>query len=102
MVAVGLTLVDPLGEVEINVPGAMAIVVAPLVTQLSVVLVPEFIVVGLAPNEVIAGTGPPVVLCETVPQPLKLCEASRSKASPKRFAPARFDASRFDPPTRRL
>jgi hypothetical protein len=55
VVAVGLTLVDPLAEVEVNVPGVMAILVAPVVAQLSVLLEPEVIVVGLAVKELITG-----------------------------------------------
>lgn len=55
MVTVGLTLVEPLAEVDVNVPGAMAIWVAPLVVQLRVLLVPEFTVVGFAPKDAIEG-----------------------------------------------
>ncbi len=58
MVVVGLTLVEPLAKVEVKFPGVMAIVVAPLVAQLSIALVPEFIVVGFAPNDKMAGTVP--------------------------------------------
>ena len=46
VVAVGLTLVEPLAEVDVNVPGVMAILVAPLVAQLSKLLEPEFILYG--------------------------------------------------------
>lgn len=38
-----------------NVPGAMAILVAPVVVQLSVLLDPETIPVGLAVKELIVG-----------------------------------------------
>lgn len=38
-----------------NDPGVMAILVAPVVAQLSVLLDPEVIVVGLAVNELITG-----------------------------------------------
>ena len=55
VVAVGLTLVEPLAEVDVNVPGVMAILVAPLVDQLNVLLVPEVIVVGLAAKVLIVG-----------------------------------------------
>jgi hypothetical protein len=40
VVAVGLTLVEPVANVDVNVPGVMAILVAPLVAQLSVMLEP--------------------------------------------------------------
>ena len=55
MVAVGLTLVEPLADVEVNVPGVMASLLAPVVTQLSVLLEPEVIPVGLAVKELITG-----------------------------------------------
>ena len=55
MVAVGLTLVEPFADADVNVPGVMAILVAPAVAQLSVLLAPAFTVVGFAANEVIVG-----------------------------------------------
>jgi hypothetical protein len=55
VVAVGLTLVVPAAEVEVNVPGLMAIPVAPVAAQLNVLLVPEFTLVGSAVKEVIVG-----------------------------------------------
>jgi hypothetical protein len=58
VVADGLTLVEPLADVEVKEPGEIEIVVAPLVAQLSVVLVPEFTVAGFAVNEAIDGMEP--------------------------------------------
>lgn len=55
VVADGLTLVDPFGDVGVNDPGVMARLVAPVVAQLSVLLEPEVILVGLAVNEMITG-----------------------------------------------
>ena len=55
VVAVGLTLVEPLADVDVNVPGVMAIVVAPVVAQFSVLPEPEVMLVGLAVKELIAG-----------------------------------------------
>lgn len=55
VVAVGLTLVEPLADVDVNVPGVMAILVAPVVVQLSVLLEPEVMFVGLAVKESIVG-----------------------------------------------
>jgi hypothetical protein len=55
VVAVGLTFVEPLANVDVNVPGVMAIVVAPAVVQLSVLLEPEVMLVGLAVNELMVG-----------------------------------------------
>jgi hypothetical protein len=55
VVAVGLTLVEPLVDVDVNVPGVMAILVAPVVAQVSVLLEPEAMLVGLAVKELIVG-----------------------------------------------
>lgn len=48
VVAVGLTLVELLADVDVNVPGAMAMLVAPVVPQLSVLLEPDVMFAGLA------------------------------------------------------
>jgi hypothetical protein len=48
-------LVEPLADVDVNVPGVMARLVAPAATQLSVLLVPELMLVGLAVKDVIVG-----------------------------------------------
>ena len=55
VVAVGLTLIEPLADAEVNDPGAMATLVAPLVAQLSTLLEPEVILAGLAVKELMAG-----------------------------------------------
>jgi hypothetical protein len=58
VVAVGLTLVEPVAEVDVKVPGEIEIFDAPVVDQLSVLLEPDFMVAGLALNEVIIGAEP--------------------------------------------
>jgi hypothetical protein len=55
VVAVGLTLVEPLADVDVNVPGVMAMLVAPVVAHVSVLLEPEVMLVGLAVKELIVG-----------------------------------------------
>jgi hypothetical protein len=55
VVTVGLTLVEPVADVDVKVPGVMAILVAPVVAQLSVLLEPEVILVGLAVKELMVG-----------------------------------------------
>jgi hypothetical protein len=55
VVAVGLTLVDPLADVEVKDPGVIATLVAPFVAQLRVLLESEPILSGDAVNEVIVG-----------------------------------------------
>jgi len=64
VVEVGLTPVEPFAEVELNVPGVMAMLVAPVVVQLSVLLEPETTPVGFAVKELI--TGLPVAFTATV------------------------------------
>ena len=55
VIAVGLTLVEPLAAVDVNVPGVMAMLVAPLVAQLNVLLPPGLMLAGVAPKDVIEG-----------------------------------------------
>jgi hypothetical protein len=55
VVVVGLTLFEPLADVAVKLPGVMAMLVAPLVDQLRVLLEPDVMLVGLAVNELIAG-----------------------------------------------
>jgi len=64
-VAVGPTLVEPLAEVEVNVPGVMATVVAPVVAQLSMLLDPELMLVGLAVKELMVGVPAAVTVTVT-------------------------------------
>jgi len=65
-VAVGLTLVEPLADADVNVPGVIARLVAPVVVQLSVLVDPETILVGLAVKELIVGFGLLAALTVTV------------------------------------
>lgn len=55
VVAVGLTLVEPVADVEVNVPGVIAMLAAPVVSQLRVELEPEVMLVGFAAKELITG-----------------------------------------------
>lgn len=55
MVAVGLTLVEPLADADVKVPGVIAMLLAPIVDQLRVLLDPAFIVVGFAVKELMVG-----------------------------------------------
>jgi len=66
VVAVVLTLVDPVADVDANVPGVMAILLAPAVAQLSVLLDPEVTLVGLAVNELIVGLADAVTVTVSV------------------------------------
>ena len=66
VVAVGLTHVDPLADVDVNVPGVMAILLAPVVAQLSVLLDPEVTLVGFAVNELIVGLAAAVTVTVSV------------------------------------
>ena len=71
VVTVGLTLAEPVIDVDVSVPGEMAMLVAPLVDQLSVLLEPEVIVEGLGVKELIVGTLPAftVTVCDEVTEP---------------------------------
>jgi hypothetical protein len=60
VVDAGLTDIEPLALVDVNVPGVMETLAAPLLTQLSVVLAPGLMLVGLALNDVMVGTDPVV------------------------------------------
>jgi hypothetical protein len=55
VVVFGFTLVEPVAEVDLKVPGVMAIRVAPFVAQLSLLLAPKLMTVGAATNETILG-----------------------------------------------
>ena len=66
VVAVGLTLVEPLADVDVKDPGVMAMFVAPVVVQLRVLLEPEVMLVGFAENESIVGLLVPLIVTEAV------------------------------------
>ena len=77
VVAVGFTGVEPPADVDVNVPGVMAMLVAPVVCQLSVLLEPEVMLVRSAVKEPMAGsnTVPEGELDE--PQPSSPTQANR-------------------------
>ena len=78
VVAVGLTLVEPLTDVDVKVPGVMATLVAPVVAQLNVLLEPEVILEGLAAKELIIGLPdvPTVTVSVDVAEPAVLVAVS--------------------------
>lgn len=55
MVTDGFTVVEPVADVEVKPPGAMAMLVAPVVTQVSVTAEPDSTLLGLAVNELMDG-----------------------------------------------
>lgn len=55
MVAAGLTFVEPLADVEVNVPGVTATLVAPETDQLKALLEPETMLAGFAAKEPMCG-----------------------------------------------
>ncbi|HLY40634.1 MAG TPA: hypothetical protein VKR52_05440 [Terracidiphilus sp.] len=79
VVVVGLTLVDPLAELVVNDPGVIVMLVAPEVDQLSVLLAPDAILVGLAVNDLIGGRPDPVTVTFTVAvlEPAELVAVSK-------------------------
>ena len=66
VVDVGVTVVEPLADVDVNVPGVMAMVVAPVVVQLSVLLEPALMLAGFAVKELIVGLVGAVTVTVTV------------------------------------
>jgi hypothetical protein len=54
-VAVGLTVLEPLADDDVNVPGVIATPVAPVVDQFNVLLPPALILAELAVKELIKG-----------------------------------------------
>ena len=71
-------MVEPLADVEVNVPGVMAMLVAPIVVQLSVLVAPELMPVGFAAKEVIVGCAPFPGDEVDVPQSISPTQASRT------------------------
>jgi len=86
VVAVGLTLVEPLAAVEVKVPGVIETLLAPVVDQLRVAL-PELKLAGFAENEPMAGAVPcPCVdefdeVAVAPPQLVRVTPASRIRTS---------------------
>jgi hypothetical protein len=83
-------LVEPLDDVDLNVPGVMAMLVAPDAAQLSVLLVPESMLVGSAAKDVIVGTelfseAEPDEFVE--PQATSPAQANRISTSEQTFSP---------------
>ena len=87
MVAVELMLVEPLAAVDVNVPGVMAILVAPADAQLSVLVVPEFMLAGSAVKEVIVGTNPFPGDGFVAPQPASPAQIIRTRTSERTSSP---------------
>lgn len=79
VVAAGLTLIEPLADVDVNVPGVMAIDVAPVAVQVNVLLAPELIPAGLAANAEMVGVGPRSVDEFDEPQPDSPTRAMRMR-----------------------
>jgi hypothetical protein len=78
VVDAGLTVVDPLADVDVNVPGVIAMLAAPEVIQLNVLLWPEVMLAGLAVNDVIVGllTAFTVTVTVAVTDPAELVAVS--------------------------
>jgi hypothetical protein len=75
VVAAGVTVVDPLAVVVVNAPGVMAMLVAPVVLQVSWAL-PEIIVRGLALKVWIVGGGVTTTVTVAVTEPAELVALS--------------------------
>jgi len=73
---VGLTANVPLGESDLNVPGVMAMMVAPVVAQVSLLLAPVSMLAGLAVNAVIVGGLVTVTVTAAWPEPADVVAVS--------------------------
>jgi len=98
-VAAGLTVVEPVADVEVKVPGVMAMVVAPVVTQLNVLLAPELMLVGFAVKDVMVGL---VAGGETLDEPSVLPHPVSAAQARKRAAAQRFLREELGPWYRKL
>lgn len=101
VVAVGLTLIDPLAAVDVNVPGVIAIVVAPDDVQLSVLPPPGLMLDGLAAKAEIAGIAPFPVdeFDDPEPQPLSPAQPARMMTN-RPHAPVRRSVCALRLPSR--
>jgi hypothetical protein len=52
---VGFTVYEPLGEMDWNVPGVIAMLVAPVVAQFNLAALPGMMLAGVAVNELMVG-----------------------------------------------
>jgi len=92
-------LVEPLADVDRNVPGVIATLAAPITDQLRLLLVPEFMLGGFASNDAICGTVPfPVGAGElaelpAAAQPASPAQQSRASAVAKTVAKTRAQSS---------
>jgi hypothetical protein len=83
VVAVGLRTTDPLAAVDANVPGVMAMLVAPDVVQLNVVVEPLIIDAGLAEKELMVGAATCLRVGSFWVQPASAAKADRSATARK-------------------
>jgi hypothetical protein len=67
---------EPLGESDLNVPGVMAMMVAPVVAQVSLLLAPVSMLAGLAVNAVIVGGLVTVTVTAAWPEPADVVAVS--------------------------
>jgi hypothetical protein len=57
VVVEGATVVEPLADVDVKLPGMMVMLVAPVAANANVLLEPDAMLAGPAVNETIAGGG---------------------------------------------
>jgi hypothetical protein len=84
-------LVEPVAAVDVNVPGAIAMLLAPLVTQLSVPLAPEVRLAGAAVKEIIFGAAPGGVDDFTELHPARAKQPSRKSIMAQRSRAVAFN-----------
>jgi hypothetical protein len=90
VVAVGLTLVEPLASVDAIEPGRIVMLDAPLVAQLRVALEPALILPGFAPKEVMTGVDPPPEADGfELPEPPQLVRTTQASSNARKKLPGR-------------
>jgi hypothetical protein len=91
VVDVGLTDREPLADVEVNMPGVMEMLPAPLLAQRSMLLAPVLMLAGLATKDAIVGAEPDagggVVVVESGPldEPPQLVSTVHATSMSNRF-----------------
>lgn len=100
MVAVGLTTYDPLADVDEKFPGVTTTLVAPWLVQLSVVLVPAVMPVGLPENDVIVGAGTCLMVGNAAVQPASPTHPKSKPASAQATCPGVLRKPVLDLPSR--
>jgi len=108
VVDAGVTLVEPFADVDVSVPGVIAMLVAPIVAQVSVLLEPDLMLAGLAAKDVTVGAEPVTgmtvgsgLLVEP-PQPVRPVHARKTRATAHSASPPQLRAKLASSPAEKV